>query len=158
MTFFLLWSIKDIKGSWTEKSKFFDLFTYKRSLYHKNISFQNSKLSSRSKNSLYWSSLPKWELVECATLWCNSVAKLRLLRWWSTPASTSLSVKPHPPIHACSVYERGEYAGLRKNQMIKMSLKATRRCPVPSCGKAVFAFFYLLWGLNNNKMFHFWEN
>ncbi len=36
--------------------------------------------------------------------------KHRLRRRKSTPASTSLPVKPRPPIHTCSVYERGERA------------------------------------------------
>ncbi len=40
--------------------------------------FQNSKLSCYSKTAYIEGSQPKRQLVECATLWCNSVAKHRL--------------------------------------------------------------------------------
>ncbi len=35
--------------------------------------------------------------------------------------------------------EREANAGLRRNQMIKITPKTTRRCAVPNCGKTVFA-------------------
>ncbi len=41
-----------------------------------------------------------------------------------------------PPIRAYSVdNERGEHAGLCRNQMLKMAPKTTGCCTVPSCGK-----------------------
>ncbi len=42
------------------------------------------------KTAYIEANLPIWQLVECATLWCNSVTKHRHRRRRSTPASTSL--------------------------------------------------------------------
>lgn len=62
-------------------------------------------------------SLPKRQVVEYTTLWCNSVAKHGLCRRRSMPASTSLPVKPRPLIRTCSrQMTKAANAGLHKNQ------------------------------------------
>ncbi len=69
-------------------------------------------------------------LWKCPTLWCNSVAKHRLRRRRSTPASTSLPVQPRPPIRAHSVNnERGKRRSVQK-QNDKDAPKTTGCCAV----------------------------
>ncbi len=87
-------------------------------------------------------SLPKQQLVECTTLWCNSVAK-HLRRRRSRLLLHHCLVSPaHWFTH--SVYERSERTDLHRNQTIKMAPNTTRQCAVPSCGKSLSIAFLLI--------------
>ncbi len=85
---------------------------------------------------------PKQQLVECTTILCNSVAKHRLHRRSSTPASTSLPIKLRPLIHTYSVNNQRRTHRSKQKSSDKDTLKTTRRCAVPSLAKTVFALPY----------------
>ncbi len=56
----------------------------------KTSCFRTQNFLVSLKTAYIEASLPKLQFVECTTLWCNNVAKHRLRRRWSMPASTSL--------------------------------------------------------------------
>ncbi len=101
-----------------------------KTLYNKNkhpVSFRTQNFVVSLKTAYIEGSLPKWQLLQCSTLWCNRMNKHRLHRFRSTPAWSS------------SAHRFTQVGVMREAnaqvQTIKMALK-TRWCDaVPSCEK-----------------------
>ncbi len=135
-----------LKWSWTEKPTFPSSFDTKEVivLTKHPVSFRTQNFVVNLKTAYTEARLPKRQLVECTTLWCNSVDRHRLRSFRSASLRHHFLFRPRPPIRTCSVYERCKLAGLSRNQTIKIALKTTRRCAVPSCEKNSICVAFLL--------------
>ncbi len=88
-----------VKGSWTEKFLWYFHIWELIVQWKLSVSFRIQNFVISLKTAYIEASLPQWQLVECATLLSNSVAKHRLHRMRSTPASTLVFNTAHRFAH-----------------------------------------------------------